>query len=916
MSDSQPGTIGSTWTKCDLQIHTPASYDYKNKAITPRQIVEKIKQEKIQLAAITDHWSVELVDAIRILAVDEEITILPGFEFRIDKGDSPIHAVALFPEDIDISEIKENVLNQLPLCEKKGEGISRSALIKLGKSRLKEGKTDGEYFKEGLEHAYVDLREAYKIIKNNGGLIYLHYDKHKGLDSLNSVKGSQLKVNVHKEVDFFEISSAETKEKSLKHEDVLRLTGGQKAGVVTSDAHSLDEIGRKYCWIKARPTFSGLKQIIYEPEKRVWYGKNCPQYVHFRISKFSLSEQDSEAENKYCFSQLSEHVPFNPNLTAVIGPRGVGKSTLVELISFVYGKHTTTVIGGKEPSIIESLQQECPGINVVLSVKTGEDVYEIKKSLQEEVDGIEEANNKATAISVDYWSQGKVEKIARDKNEVSSLVYQKFEDANLKELWEEIEKTRKEIKNKRQDYLRIYQLSRQKDDIQKEAEEIDLLLKKFNSKEFIKLFNNFRELSQNKQKIDSFKESLSWLSGKLTVYKSELKEYFVVDTKDIAELIPSLKGKLNLLSDLVDRFDKTDEEIIQVLKKITNSKECKKLSKDLVKAGKNYRQYCASQGIDISEAEVKSIEKRRTKLISSLQKVGGQITQCKRNRGEHKESCKKLNRLFQKWEKSNQQNVDAFNQKFSSSEIRASYEIDMEKVINWVIEQFSKAYYAWKEQIEVRIVGLEKFQVEYFKNQLVAKYSSRDKLFKALKDCLKNEKLPKGEQSKFFNGIFCRKETASLRDEMSLRLQEFCVEGLNRIKYKNKPLESLSFGERCGTVLELILSSGRGPLIIDQPEDHIDTKFLIERLIPTIKDKKESRQMIICTRDPNLVVLADAELVIVLKDDDKDDVTENIICGAIEEEGIKEHICDVLEGGKEAFLKRERRYLLRNSDND
>ena len=136
------------------------------------------------------------------------------------------------------------------------------------------------------------------------------------------------------------------------------------------------------------------------------------------------------------------------------------------------------------------------------------------------------------------------------------------------------------------------------------------------------------------------------------------------------------------------------------------------------------------------------------------------------------------------------------------------------------------------------------------------------------------------------------------------------------MKYKDKPLESLSFGERCGTLLELVSSSGNRPLIIDQPEDHIDTEFLTKRLIPLIKQKKEERQIILCTRDPNLVVLSDSELVIVLKDDDKDDITEQIIEGAIEEPGIEEYICNILEGGKDAFLKREKRYLLENLQHD
>src|SRR3990167_231445 len=108
---------GSAWIKCDLHIHSPASYDYKDNSVTSQQIVDKLKKEKLELASITDHWSVGNIEEIRNLAKQGGITILPGFEFRVDKGNKPIHAAAIFPEDTDIQSIKDNVLNQLCLCE-------------------------------------------------------------------------------------------------------------------------------------------------------------------------------------------------------------------------------------------------------------------------------------------------------------------------------------------------------------------------------------------------------------------------------------------------------------------------------------------------------------------------------------------------------------------------------------------------------------------------------------------------------------------------------------------------------------------------------------------------------------------------------------------------------------------------------
>jgi len=62
---------GSEWIKCDLQIHSPASYDYKNKSATSEQIVKAIGDKGFKLIAITDHWSVDSIDDIRKLALGE-----------------------------------------------------------------------------------------------------------------------------------------------------------------------------------------------------------------------------------------------------------------------------------------------------------------------------------------------------------------------------------------------------------------------------------------------------------------------------------------------------------------------------------------------------------------------------------------------------------------------------------------------------------------------------------------------------------------------------------------------------------------------------------------------------------------------------------------------------------------------------
>jgi len=233
----------------------------------------------------------------------------------------------------------------------KGRGINESSLIELGRKRLGKNKKRDQYLESGLKNAYVDFKNAKDVIDANYGLFCLHYDKANGLNKLDSIKNSQLKIDIHKCCNIFDITNIETIEKSLKHKDVLRYVGKQTAAVVTSDAHNVNEIGRNFCWIKAKPCFEGLRQILFEPESRVCFDELPPKYIYPKIQSLSLEYQGG---NNYCFKNLDKKIYFSSNLNSIIGPRGTGKSTLVELLSFIYNKHTLEPIRGERTSIMYS----------------------------------------------------------------------------------------------------------------------------------------------------------------------------------------------------------------------------------------------------------------------------------------------------------------------------------------------------------------------------------------------------------------------------------------------------------------------------------------------------------------------------------------------------------------------------------
>src|SRR6185437_5065152 len=153
------------------------------------------------------------------------------------------------------------------------------------------------------------------------------------------------------------------------------------------------------------------------------------------------------------------------------------------------------------------------------------------------------------------------------------------------------------------------------------------------------------------------------------------------------------------------------------------------------------------------------------------------------------------------------------------------------------------------------------------------------------------------------------------------------------VTYKGDDLLNMSPGKK-GTVLLILflqISSSEYPILIDQPEDNLDNRTIYELLCKMIKIKKRERQIIIVSHNANLVVATDSENIIVANQEGQDSLQEigrrrfEYVNGSLEhsfpkdekvmkilhQQGIKEHVCDILEGGDEAFKQREKKYAIK-----
>ena len=126
------------------------------------------------------------------------------------------------------------------------------------------------------------------------------------------------------------------------------------------------------------------------------------------------------------------------------------------------------------------------------------------------------------------------------------------------------------------------------------------------------------------------------------------------------------------------------------------------------------------------------------------------------------------------------------------------------------------------------------------------------------------------------------------------------------IKYHGKLLENHSLGQRASAIILFILAQKENDIvIIDQPEDDLDNKVIYDELIKTIKKRKKDIQFIFSTHNANIPVLGDAEQIISLNDDGKTIIIKN---NSIDNADIQKEIVQIMEGGPEAFYRRNQIY--------
>jgi ABC-type lipoprotein export system ATPase subunit len=331
---------GSEWCKWDLHIHSIAS-DGEG---TPMEIVAKAKEKELSAIALTDHHTAKNIDEIKAVAKSQGIAVISGIEFRTEYGNKSVHMIGLFPDKHKNTELNSKALHELILSPL---GLSETKIIAKGKEKKPSLTDDEKAFKEGMFLVQVSFKNAADKIHEYGGLVVVHAGskensienemKHQGTsiknvttlyDSLGTVKEELFKENF---IDICEIRKEDDNEE-------FYLKTFNKPSITASDAHKLSDIGIKSVWIKANPTFEGLKQVAKE-SSRIFIGdippllKRVIENPQRYIKKITFSKLDTPPLNETWFEELE--LELNPGLVAIIGNKGMGKSALADTLGLL-----------------------------------------------------------------------------------------------------------------------------------------------------------------------------------------------------------------------------------------------------------------------------------------------------------------------------------------------------------------------------------------------------------------------------------------------------------------------------------------------------------------------------------------------------------------------------------------------------
>ncbi len=883
---------GARFYRCALQVN-PLDYarSYRGQATRAnpldyaREMIGRAVELGIEVLAVTDHNNVDGFADFRSAAQGQPIRVFPGFELESSEG---VHLLCLYPPET---------------CDGR-----------LGRYLGEFGVHDTNPNTGLADRTFSDILAT---VQDQGGIVIAaHATGDKGL--FKALKGQAL-IRAWRDVNLLAVQIPGSIENlpqdkrqifRNRNPDYRRAQAPEDdlaiAAINAKDVVRPEDLGEDAasCWIKMQEiTIDGLRQAFLDPGSRI--GLNSED------GAFSPDEHAAILTVGWEGGFLDGvTINLNPDLNALIGGRGTGKSTIVESIRSALGLDPTGDDARKaHHGIVRHVLRNGTRISLRVRVRRPRDrEYRIERTIPNPPlvrDSNGEILHRAPIDilpKVEVYGQHEISEIARSPDKLTGLLdrfvaHDESFARRKASVRRDLEKNRRalcdrlaEIASAEERLATLPGLQETLDTYQEAGLEDRL-------RERSLLLREERLIDSIPHRLEAFREALEILRGDLPVDLAFVSERALEDLPG-RDIISGVTGALSALEAEIRPFvDGLERALARAGHRIDEVRTAWEARRRQVQA--EYERILRELQKSRVDGEEFIELRRRIENLRPLQERLALL------REMEKELNRKRRELLGEWE-----------------DIKAAEARALDKAATKVNKRL-------RDRVRVEVAGA----------------GDREPLFELLREevggrikeaieSLRNA--PEFSLTGFVEA--CRSGVEALRtaygitpgqaerlagsaEEVLMRIQELDLSPTTVVRLNVasagtepewRPVEELSTGQKATAVLLLLLLESDAPLIVDQPEDDLDNRFITEGIVPRIREEKRRRQFIFSTHNANIPVLGDAELIVGLSAAGETDVGQVRIApehsGSIDTRSVRELVEEILEGGREAFERRRRKY--------
>ncbi len=901
--------------------------------------------------------------------------LFPNVEFRLtvetDKRKGINLHLLFCPDDTDHVEQIERVLSMLSFeCKGNPYRCTSADFVLLGRAHDAALTEELAARREGANQFKVELAKLRDLFRSNkwvadNCIVAVAASNNDGTAGLqNDASFAALRKEIERFAHVIFSSNPKTRDFWLgksASDDVKKLDqvyGGRKPCLHGCDAHDVAKTCEpnegRLCWIKGDPTFESLRQTLLEPEDRVWIGPTAPD-------RHDASQCIAGVQTKKTPWIANDAIPLNFGLVAIIGARGSGKTALADILAIGSDVHSpldlaTSFIhrasrpvdhlkgaeihmrwgdGTSVPRLMNKRNSEGTEAVRYLSQQFVEQLcsaeglaVELRKEIERVVFDATDPGDRFTAESFEDLAGIHMMPIRRQRELAKEAIENTSAQVNVEdalhnrlptikkdqeERKKRIEKTTNEMKSlipkdKEERAIRltaleaalatantaVEKLNRAKMRVDDLRKEIERLRKTTAPHQLTELKETFEEAGLTGKQWEAFEMVFK---GDVDVVLTERSEAITRQVKALSDGTPGVAIDLAMdqyqswpQKTVLAERDKVKKEVgIDGQKQLRYNQLQVQLSTDEKAQQKSVEELTHAEGA--AERRRLLIEQRRSSYVEVFQ--------------SYLEEQAVLEQLYGSLQKSL---IDASGS-LKRLRLAVSREIDLSA---WVV--------AGEELLDLRKDSLLRGHgaLEGHADRLLTtdwRTGTAEQVGEAMQNFIQ-EMYPEIRKSN---------PTEITPDKYAVWMQRIAtwlystdhIQMRYSVTYDGVAIEQLSPGTRGIVLLLLYLvidRQDRRPLIIDQPEENLDPKSVFEELVPHFREARKRRQVIIVTHNANLVVNTDADQVIVASSEPNPAgglPTVTYCCGSLEDQKIRTTVCEILEGGEQAFRDRERRYRLK-----